>query len=115
MPIVHTVVFQRTYEKFWQDYTRVPLLWVSQLFSLLAIGSLIYETSDVVDSSAPVPLRNQMFRASAQALVLANWERPQKDVVEALFFYTIAKLVAGTNPSCDVDEVCTRDSYECFY
>ena len=88
----------------------MPVLWISQLFSLLAIGGLVDETADKSQriSSSIIPPRGQFFKAAAQCLVLADWERTQPHVVEARFFYTIGKTIAGVDPACDHNEVSSR-------
>lgn len=86
------------------------MLWTSQLFSLLAIGALIYETADISQptSASSIPPRSQLFRAAAQCLVFANWERPQPHVVEALFSYVMGKTIASPDFAYDCDEVSNR-------
>jgi hypothetical protein len=93
------------YEKFWINYTDVPVLWISQLMSILSMSALLGETiaSLVSHQGADRAQREAYAKAAAQLLVLGDYEKPQKFVVEALFLYAMSKAVASIDPTGEVN------------
>ena len=85
VPFIHTYHFQRQYSEFWTDPTRVNPLWLSLLFSICFVGSLIEGTTAPprspedalsIDSST-------LHTASGQCLALGVYHRPQQFAPEA--------------------------------
>ena len=48
--------------------------------------------------------RNKYSTASAQCLVLADYTKPQRHLIEALFLYCQAKGIATMDPAGEVSE-----------
>ena len=86
----------------------MPLLWISQLFSMLSVSSLLMEAMNSRNSKQDpgrgenAALRNKYATASAQCLILADYTKPQRYLVEALFLYCQAKGMASLDPAGEV-------------
>ena len=71
---------------------------------MLSISGLLVETlgsgkPSVGDSEVP---REVYSRAAAQCLVLGNWVKPQRHLIEALFLYTQCKAISSLDPAGEV-------------
>lgn len=82
IPFIHTFYFQRQYQKFWTETTSVNPLWLSMLFSICCLASLIGEHQSSQDEL--VARRTIFHEAAAKCLVLGQYHRPQEFSLEAL-------------------------------
>ena len=86
----------------------MPVLWIAQLFSMLSVSSLLMETMDSRNartepgSSENEYVRSTYSRAAAECLLLADYTKPQRHLVEALFLYCQAKGMATLDPAGEV-------------
>lgn len=100
LPFIHTYQFQRQYRQFWTDTSKVNPLWLSALFSLCYIATLIGSTI-ATDRSPQDDLSTRQFRfhtAAGQCLVLGRYHRPQPFVIEALALYGHCKNLSTLDP-----------------
>ncbi|KAH7311030.1 hypothetical protein BKA65DRAFT_441412 [Rhexocercosporidium sp. MPI-PUGE-AT-0058] len=120
VPFIHTYQFQRQYQEFWADMAKANPLWLSMLFSICHMISLIGR-----DTGSPYyPRRdsssgNSGFHAAAgQCLVLGKYYRPQKFSVQALALYAHCKNLQTLDPSREVGSILSmvvRLSFEMGY
>ena len=106
IPYIHTHQFQRQYERFWKDLSSMPPLWVSTLFSICCLSTMLTQAmvGDIPSpsqNSQPSPASN-FLAASAQCLILGGYTRPSAHVVEALGLYAQCKYAQTLDPSKEV-------------
>jgi hypothetical protein len=82
IPFVHTYSFQRQYKEFWTDIENVNPLWLSMLFSICCLASMIGENE--ISQEELATRRSALHTAAGQCLVLGEYHRPQQFVLEAL-------------------------------
>ena len=91
----------------------MPILWLSQLFSMLSVSATLQQSMDQNLSKLQgmtdptMTARNDYSAAAAQCLVLADYTKPQRHLVEALFLYCQAKGIVTLDPA---GEVCMKGS-----
>ena len=75
VPFIHTYNFQRQYREFWKDPTSVNPLWMSILFSICYMGSLIRRRTDSRHSSQNDLYSGQsaFHTAAGQCLILGEY------------------------------------------
>ena len=119
-PYIHIPQFQRQYEHFWKDPLRASPLWVSIMFSLCCVSAKI----DEFPLSAPSRFdgqptaRTTFLNAAGQCLVLGEFSRPQRHVMEALGLYAQCKYMFSLDPSrelCIILGVFSRLAYMMGY
>ena len=100
-PYIHVGSFQRQYQKFWEDPLGTSPLWVSILFSLCCMAATISEAtgSEPTNLGGQLNTRAGFTEAAARCLVLGEFSRPQRHVVEALGLYMQCKYMYGLDPS----------------
>jgi hypothetical protein len=119
-PFIHAYHFQRQYREFWDDTANVSPLWLSILFSICYMSSLIGEAGSSNDSSKN-DLANRLSLlhiAAGQCLVLGEYHRPQKFTVEALGLYAHCKNITSLDPSREAGAILgmvVRMAYEMGY
>ncbi|KIX02717.1 uncharacterized protein Z518_08659 [Rhinocladiella mackenziei CBS 650.93] len=120
VPFIHTYHFQRQYREFWADTANVNPLWLSMLFSICCMASVIrgatspYQTTpnDWVSESS------HLHAAAGQCLVLGEYHRRQQFVVEALAMYAHCKNFQSLDPSREAGAILgmvVRMAYEMGY
>jgi hypothetical protein len=119
-PFIHAYHFQRQYREFWDDTANVNPLWLSILFSICYMSSLIGEASSSYDSSKNdlVNRLSLLHTAAGQCLVLGEYHRPQKFTVEALGLYAHCKNITNLDPSREAGAILgmvVRMAYEMGY
>ncbi|KAK3937918.1 fungal-specific transcription factor domain-containing protein, partial [Diplogelasinospora grovesii] len=103
-PMLHQAQFRREYEAFWQDPHGTSLLWISMLFSVLAMGSIAYFLVEVRGSEGqlhphyvrqpPQHSRWVQFKAKAlQCLVAGDYLKAKPYSVEAILLYALTRVV----------------------
>ncbi|KAG4433203.1 hypothetical protein IFR05_011311 [Cadophora sp. M221] len=120
VPFVHTYQFQRQYRDFWADMDKTKPLWLSMLFSICHMASLIGR-----NTGSPYSPRNEssggnggFHTAAGQCLVLGKYYRPQKFSVQALALYAHCRNLQNLDPSREVGSILSmavRLSYETGY
>jgi hypothetical protein len=101
VPFVHAAHFQRQYRDFWADTASVNPLWLSILFSICDMASLIAGANNRYrfTKSDFVAGHSTLHTAAGQCLVLGEYHRPQKYAVEALAMYGHCKNLQSLDPS----------------
>lgn len=101
VPFVHIGQFQRQYRAFWADPVSVNPLWLSMLFSICSVSTLI--ASHVSPSQASrddtISDMEKFHRAAGQCLVAGEYHRPQPFVLEALAMYAQGRNMQSLDPS----------------
>ncbi|KAK9321518.1 hypothetical protein V1517DRAFT_326112 [Lipomyces orientalis] len=120
VPFIHTHHFQRQYREFWADAASVNPLWLSILFSICCLASLIRNATDSNHS-----LQNDLVAESAkfhtaagQCLVIGEYHRSQQFTVEALAIYAQCKNLRTLDPSREAGAIlgmAVRIGYEMGY
>jgi hypothetical protein len=101
VPFVHVTQFQTRYRDFWADPTNFNPLWISTLFSICYMASLIGGATDSYRSSSNGKATGNpgLHTGAAQCLVLGEYHRPQPLTVEALVLFAQCKTVSSLDPS----------------
>lgn len=120
VPFVHTYHFQRQYQDFWIDTANVNPLWLSMLFSVCYMASLIGVGTGSNPSSHNdlVNGHSVLHRAAGQCLVLGDYHQPQQFTVEALAMYAHCKNLRSLDPSREAGAILgmvVRMAYEMGY
>lgn len=104
LPVLHTRQFQRQYEEFWKNPLGTPALWISIVFSLICISTVIGQKSPSATSSPEdaQSRREDFLGAATQCIILGDYAKPQKHVLEALLLFAQCKYVAAFDPSREV-------------
>ena len=99
------------YEKFWANPYEMSIMWISQLFSMLTISEMIQGNVNMNKEKSPQlveeksAIANRYATASAQCLVLADYTKPQRYLVEALFLYCQVKGMTSVDPAGEVSDM----------
>jgi len=110
VPFIHTHQFRRQYEAFWKDPASSNLLWISILFSIMAVGTIISK-SGVQESSLYINL-------SARYLVSGHYHKAAEFSVEALAMHLYARSFQKDNLDLDLSQlhaVTVRIAQQKFY
>jgi hypothetical protein len=89
---IHKPTFSQEYAVMQEDPSKVPTMWLSMYFGMLAIGCFFYALE------RPLPEETKIFlteairfqKLAAQALILADYTYPKKYTIEALLMYATA-------------------------
>ncbi|KAJ6015049.1 hypothetical protein N7540_009640 [Penicillium herquei] len=120
IPFIHTFQFQRQYQDFWGNPIETNPLWLSILFSICSISSLIRGITDL----PPCPKEDVINRttnfhiAAGKSLVKGEFHRPQPLVLEALAIYAQCKNMQSLDPSREAGTILAmtvRTAYEMGY
>lgn len=120
LPFIHTYHFQTQYEQFWSNTKKVNPLWLSILFSIFHLASLVETSNRSADMTGKeVPTGNFHFHAAAgQCLVIGEYHHPQEFVVEALVIYAHCKSVTSLDPQRETGAIlgmAVRSAYQLGY
>jgi hypothetical protein len=101
VPFIHAFQFQRAYQEFWEDPKAVNPLWLSILFSICCMASLIREKSESSGLSPPLAATQsaRLHTAAGCCLVVGEYHRPQPYAVESLAVYAHCKNLRSLDPS----------------
>ncbi|KAL7937063.1 hypothetical protein V8C35DRAFT_294628 [Trichoderma chlorosporum] len=96
---IHTHHFKRRYDSFWAEPSSTSFLWISILFSILSIGTMVTNTKepDTLSSSSSSSLsapdsRSYMVKA-AQCLIAGQYLKGKRFSVEALLMHAHSRNV----------------------
>ncbi|KAK9250701.1 hypothetical protein V1507DRAFT_482868 [Lipomyces tetrasporus] len=111
---------RRQYREFWADTTSVKPLWLSILFSICCLASLIRGATDSYHSlqNDVVTESSQFHTAAGQCLVIGEYHRSQQFAVEALAIYGQCKNLRTLDPSREAGAILgmvVRMAYEMGY
>lgn len=102
VPFIHTHHFRRQYEAFWQNPAASDLLWISMLFSIMALGAVLDTTnrppSAFHRSSAYVNM-------SSRCLVAGQYHKAKEFSVEALTLHLHSRCFHSENPDVDLSQL----------
>ncbi|KAF4454443.1 hypothetical protein F53441_3070 [Fusarium austroafricanum] len=103
VPFIHTHQFRRQYEAFWDDPVSANLLWVSIMFSILAIstgipGSEPASNSGSYDASSFIDI-------SARCLVSGKYNKATEFSVEALMIHLHARSCHPEDQTVDLAQL----------
>ena len=120
LPFIHSNHFQRQYRDFWADTEKVNPLWLSILFSICYVASLIGGETVPYHSSQNglVTDRSILHVAAGQCLVAGEYHLPQLFTVEALMMYAHCKNLRSLDPSREAGAILglvVRMAYEMGY
>jgi hypothetical protein len=120
LPFIHTYQFQRQYQEFCVDPAGINPLWLSMLFSVCYMASLIGSAtgSCPLTQSGKAHVRSSLHTAAGQCLVVGEYHRPQKFSLEALAMYAHCKASSNLDPTREVGAILAmvvRMAYEMGY
>ena len=100
-PFIHSAHFGRQYQSFWSSQSNASPLWISILFSILDIST---RTLSIVSTAIPGADEDstQFVTAAAHCLVLGEYHRPQRLVVEALLLFAQAHCLCSLDVSPEI-------------
>ncbi|CRG90132.1 Folylpolyglutamate synthase [Talaromyces islandicus] len=101
VPFIHAYQFQRIYQEFLEDPKAVNPLWLSILFSICSMASLIREKSESRGLYPPAMTSQsaKLHTAAGCCLVVGEYYRPQPYAVESLAIYAQCKNLRSLDPS----------------
>ncbi|KAK6346123.1 hypothetical protein TWF730_010454 [Orbilia blumenaviensis] len=89
---IHTTKFRREYEAFWKDHSSATLVWISVLFSILCMGSLMATRGGKLVALEVYDIEPEKLCSKArQCLVACQHTKSQPYVIEALVIYSYCK------------------------
>ncbi|KAF3076825.1 hypothetical protein CFAM422_000088 [Trichoderma lentiforme] len=96
--IIHTHQFKRRYDAFWTDPSSAGFLWISIMFSILSIGTMITNHKELTDtlsssSSSSAPDARFYMAKAAQCLIAGQYLKGKRFSVEALLMHAHSRNV----------------------
>jgi hypothetical protein len=99
VPFIHIHQFRKQYEAFWNNPESANLLWVSILFSVLAVGAIIPDgRGNYLQSSALMSL-------SARCLISGQYSTATESSVEALAMHLHARCFHKEDQDIDLSQL----------
>ncbi|KAL3494973.1 fungal-specific transcription factor domain-containing protein [Aspergillus germanicus] len=93
--LLHTPSFLRQYESFWADPSGTPILWVSILYSILCMASLVRDAPAPPSGETAQGLTGEItpryMGEVIQCLLLGDYSRSGPFAIEALFHYFLVE------------------------
>lgn len=88
VPFIHVHQFQRQYQAFWEDPPVISFMWISILFSVLCIVSMVADTNKR-EESIHLELRDPTFLMgkAVESLVAGQYLTNPKYSIEALLIH----------------------------
>ncbi|CAG7559770.1 unnamed protein product [Fusarium equiseti] len=102
VPFIHTHQFRRQHEAFWKDPTSSNILWISILFSIMAVGDIISKTDAANSGLQELSL---YIKLSARCLVSGQYHKGAEFSVEALAMHLHARSFHKDNPDLDLSQL----------
>lgn len=123
VPFIHAPHFQRQYRDFWGDPSHTHPLWLSLLFSICCLASIIRTATLLNEAPSAVDrdtgaMSSKLHIAAGKCLVLGEYHRPQQFSVEALALYAHCKNLGSLDPSREAGTILglvVRMAYEMGY
>lgn len=102
LAILHPLKFQDEYERFWQDSSKVSILWIGLLFSVLSLATILRQ---VANTTLPTEFGEfvvspKIFRLkTTECLALGNYTAAKAYGLEAMVLYLQGNLIGlGDTP-----------------
>lgn len=87
-PIIHKPQFQIEYQQFWKDFGGATTMWISLLYSILALGCFFQQQGLRGPSSSALFAEAERYHnLSGAAAVLADYTSPKAYAIEGLILY----------------------------
>lgn len=120
LPFIHIYHFQNQYEQFWSHTKSVNPLWLSILFSIFHLATMVRASTYSANlTSEEVRAESLHFHiAAGQCLVIGEYHRPQEFVVEALVMYAHCRSVLSLDPLRETGAIhgmAVRTAYQLGY
>ncbi|RTE68152.1 hypothetical protein BHE90_017471 [Fusarium euwallaceae] len=98
VPFIHVHQFQRQYEAFWKDPPSASFIWISILFSILCIASVVAGAKGY-EESPHLELRDPSFlmTKAVESLVAGEYLTDKKYAIEALLIHAHARNICSKN------------------
>lgn len=91
LPLIHRPTFLAEYERFWQEPSETPTMWLALLFAMLSLGSriaqMLSQAHQVIPQPAGINSADQFHQLASSALQLAGFMKPKKYTIEAMIMY----------------------------
>ncbi|KAJ4118882.1 hypothetical protein NW768_010621 [Fusarium equiseti] len=114
-PFIHTHQFRRQYEEFWKAPTSSSFLWISILFSIMAVGTSVTNA----ETANPGLKKSSLYISlSARCLVSGQYHNAAEFSVEALAMHLHARNFHTSNADLDLPQlhaVTVRLAQQKFY
>lgn len=120
IPFIHTFQFQRQYRAFWENPILFNPLWISMLFSICSVASMVRGTVGIAPTTREDVIAevSHFQEAAGKCLVKGKYHRPQRYVLEALTLYAHCINMQSLDPSREVGAIfgmIVRMAYEMGY
>ncbi|KAM0370935.1 hypothetical protein ACHAO7_009919 [Fusarium culmorum] len=115
VPFIHTHQFRKQYEEFWKDPVSSSHLWVSIMFSIVAIGASISGASTPFSGPESSLAYTNM---SARCLVSGQYHKVVEFSVEALTLHLHSRCFHQKSPDvdlCQLHALAVRLAHQRFY
>lgn len=98
VPFIHVHQFQRQYQAFWEDPPATSFMWISILFSVLCIASIVADMKGYGESMY-LDLRDPCFfmGKAAESLVAGQYLTNKKYAIEALLIHAHSRNICSKN------------------
>ncbi|KAM5344606.1 hypothetical protein ACJ41O_013141 [Fusarium nematophilum] len=98
VPFIHVHQFQRQYEAFWRDPQSTSFMWISILFSILCVASIIARMKGY-EESLHLELRDPSFLMgkAVESLVAGEYITNKKYAIEALLIHAHSRNICSKN------------------
>ncbi|RSL60474.1 hypothetical protein CEP54_006775 [Fusarium duplospermum] len=103
VPFIHTHQFRRQYDQFWGSPESANFLWISILFSILAIGAVVTNAKGT-NSIAADP--SAYLNMSARCLLAGQYLEAEEFSIEALSMYSHARLIIRGSKDVALHSLC---------
>lgn len=116
-PFIHAYQFRRQYREFWENTSAVNPLWLSMLFSICCMGSLVGNAPSIPQDGTENDFQS-LHTGAAKCLVLGRYHHPQRFSLVALAMYCHCKNLRTLDPSREVGAIVNmvvRMAYEMGY
>ncbi|EEU41649.1 uncharacterized protein NECHADRAFT_54141 [Fusarium vanettenii 77-13-4] len=102
-PFIHAHQFKRQYELFWNSPESVHFLWVSILFSVLAIGAVVTNAK----GTSPIPVDPLTYLSmSARCLLAGQYLEAEELSIEALAMYSHSRFTIRGSQDVALHSLC---------
>ncbi|GAD95909.1 conserved hypothetical protein [Paecilomyces variotii No. 5] len=99
--IIHTIKFQREYEKFWMNPREAPVLWIGLLFAILSISSGFRQMRTAGSFESPITI-TALQNKTVQCLLLGKYIHASEYVIETLALHLESKFIGSVDSSLNL-------------
>lgn len=102
-PFIHAHQFRRQYDLFWNSPEPVDFLWVSILFSVLAIGAVVTNAK----GTSPIPVDPSTYlNMAARCLLAGQYLEAEEFSIEALTMYSHSRFTIRGSQDVALHSLC---------